>query len=190
MAFRRKKAIDLIVQKMNKKLVESELTDLDTVKSLAQDIELAVYRHTLALGRANSIILSWYDQRFVDLYVRTWRRIYLNLLIEQNNLREKIFIDKSIDVAKLPTMSNADLYDGLDTEYWAERKQAEALRQSQFEGNLELKQDGLIQCFKCLRRFGREYSYNVEYTSVQTRSADEPMTNMCCCLRCGMRWRM
>lgn len=176
---------------MKTKLVETNQTNLDTVRDLANEIERAVFKHALEeASKSKEILKSWSDQRFVDLYVKTWRHIYLNLLIEENNLRNRIFVDKTVDVKTLPTMSNEEMYMNLDTEYWAERRQSDAIREAQFEGNLELKSEGLIQCFKCLKNMGKEYSYNVEYVSVQTRSADEPMTNMCCCLRCGMRWRM
>lgn len=39
-----------------------------------------------------------------------------------------------------------------------------------------------ITCGKCKQR-------EVEYTQAQTRSADEPMTTFCCCLKCGNRWK-
>lgn len=190
-SFRRDAAIRLIIDKMTRKLVDTHRTDFDTVSDLAVQIEQVVFEYALSEAeRRKDILRSWSDQRFVDLYVKTWRRIYLNLLIEENDLRDRIFIDRTVDVSQLPTMTNEDLYRGVDAEYWAERKHSEAVRQSQFEGSLELKSEGLIQCFKCLKYLGKDYSYNVEYVSVQTRSADEPMTNMCCCLRCGFRWRM
>ena len=42
-----------------------------------------------------------------------------------------------------------------------------------------------VGMFKC-RRCGKN---KVTYTSAQTRSADEPMTNFFCCLSCGNRWK-
>ena len=40
----------------------------------------------------------------------------------------------------------------------------------------------LFTCPKCRKA-------NAVYTQVQTRSADEPMTNLCRCLECNNRWR-
>ena len=41
---------------------------------------------------------------------------------------------------------------------------------------------GLFKCPKCK-------SNATTYTSVQTRSADEPMTNFITCLNCDNRWK-
>ena len=43
--------------------------------------------------------------------------------------------------------------------------------------------DGIFQCRKCK-------SKKTTYYSLQTRSADEPMTNFITCLGCGNRWKM
>jgi transcription elongation factor S-II len=40
----------------------------------------------------------------------------------------------------------------------------------------------MFQCPRCRARA-------CEYTQLQTRSADEAMTNFCRCLRCGARWK-
>lgn len=44
-------------------------------------------------------------------------------------------------------------------------------------------QDGIFQCRKCGSR-------KTTYYSLQTRSADEPMTNFITCLQCKNRWKM
>lgn len=43
--------------------------------------------------------------------------------------------------------------------------------------------EGIFQCRKCK-------SKKTTYYSLQTRSADEPMTNFITCLGCGNRWKM
>ena len=42
---------------------------------------------------------------------------------------------------------------------------------------------GLFKCAKCKHR-------KTTYYSMQTRSADEPMTNFITCLNCGNRWKV
>lgn len=44
-------------------------------------------------------------------------------------------------------------------------------------------QDGIFQCRKC-------NSKKTTYYSLQTRSADEPMTNFITCVTCKHRWKM
>jgi len=44
-------------------------------------------------------------------------------------------------------------------------------------------QDGIFQCWKCS-------SKKTTYYSLQTRSADEPMTNFITCVNCKHRWKM
>jgi transcription elongation factor S-II len=43
--------------------------------------------------------------------------------------------------------------------------------------------DGIFQCRKC-------GSKKTTYYSLQTRSADEPMTNFITCVHCKHRWKM
>lgn len=43
-------------------------------------------------------------------------------------------------------------------------------------------EDGMHRCGRCK-------SYKTEYTQLQTRSSDEPMTTFVYCLNCGNRWK-
>ena len=49
----------------------------------------------------------------------------------------------------------------------------------------ELKPEAMTDVFKC-RKCG---SRSCSYYEIQTRSADEPMTQFINCLNCGNRWR-
>ncbi len=46
---------------------------------------------------------------------------------------------------------------------------------------------GEVACSSCLRR--GQPCHNTAYTQLQTRSADEGLTNYCLCYNCGKRWR-
>lgn len=184
-------AFRMIVEKMTDRLVNKGLVEMDTVKDLAEQIEQAVFDHTMEFVKNNKskVVASWSDVNFTDFYVSTWRHIYLNLLIPQNNLRNRIFVEKNVEIPKLPKMSNDDLYHGLDEEYKAEVKAKAARWVAEHEGELPLKDDGPFKCMKCFHRYGPRYSYNVDYYQLQTRSADESMTTYVNCLRCMNRWK-
>ena len=49
----------------------------------------------------------------------------------------------------------------------------------------ELKPEAMTDTFKCNKCGSRETSYY----EVQTRSADEPMTQFITCLNCNARWK-
>ena len=46
---------------------------------------------------------------------------------------------------------------------------------------------GLLKCSKCARK-GLD-AFKTEYTELQTRSSDEPMTVFCYCRQCKSRWK-
>ena len=67
----------------------------------------------------------------------------------------------------------------------AKQKQEQAKQEEKMRyGDNESQRIGsnLFECPKCRQR-------NCTYMQLQTRSADEPMTNFCRCLECNNRWR-
>ena len=50
---------------------------------------------------------------------------------------------------------------------------------------MNLNQEAMTNLFKCRKCGSRETSYY----EVQTRSADEPMTQFITCLKCDNRWK-
>ena len=60
--------------------------------------------------------------------------------------------------------------------FLSEHTQEEAVLENDVE-------DGIFQCRKC-------GSKKTSYYSLQTRSADEPMTNFITCIQCKNRWKM
>lgn len=68
----------------------------------------------------------------------------------------------------------------------AEREKNQQYREEAFNESVVFKpapvQSELFECRKC-------GSKNVSYYQLQTRSADEPMTNFCTCQSCGARWK-
>jgi len=77
-------------------------------------------------------------------------------------------------------MSSEEMYPEL------KQREKEAIveenRLTQYFIDKKLSVDSFYTCGKCK-------SNKVEHTQRQTRSADEPMTVFCNCLKCGKRWR-
>lgn len=193
---RRDVAYRLTFSKMAKKM-EGTGVSLEDIGIIVHRMEQAIYDHcvlkaheTAMQQRGPVVFPSWADHRFCLEYVTLWRHIHLNLMIEENNLRFRLFKDKTVSPEALPTLDNAELYQGLDREYNELVSAKDALRQAKFDGKMVEKSDGLIKCFKCVRDLGPTFAYNVEYTELQTRASDEPMTRFCVCLNCGQRWKM
>lgn len=151
-------------------------------------LEQAIYQE--CLSNTKGFFPSWADERFSRKYVELWRHIHLNLIIDENNFRDRLYITQEFEPEQVPKMSNDEIYPLLDHEYKAEVASKDSLRVEKFNAKLVKKSEGLVKCFYCVRTHGAEYAYHVEFTEAQTRSADEPMTKFCHCLNCGTRWKM
>jgi DNA-directed RNA polymerase subunit M/transcription elongation factor TFIIS len=70
----------------------------------------------------------------------------------------------------------------MDPERWKSLIQAKSIRdQNKYEQNSEATTDTYV-CRKCK-------SNKCTYYQLQTRSADEPMTDFVTCIKCGHHWR-
>jgi transcription elongation factor S-II len=107
--------------------------------------------------------------------------VYLNLnqnsYIHNENFLKKIK-DKEIKPEDIGNLSVYDIY----PENW---KDLMNLKSKRDKIRYELKPEAMTSLFKCRKCKSRETSYY----EVQTRSADEPMTQFITCLNCNNRWR-
>ena len=86
--------------------------------------------------------------------------------------------DGSILADNIGTLSVYDIY----PDNWKELLNAKSKRD---KIKYELKPEAMTNLFKCHKCGSRETSYY----EVQTRSADEPMTQFITCLKCENRWK-
>ena len=137
--------------------------DADT---LCQNIEKGIFNKSLKIAADSSIEKSWENDIFCHIYKQRYIEIYLNM--KQNpGLIDKLR-SKAIDIR---TFSNS-AYEELNSDRW---KPVEFV-----DDNIE---DGIFKCRQCGSR-------KTTYYSLQTRSADEPMTNFITCIQCKNRWKM
>lgn len=112
-----------------------------------------------------SKVISIYSNIDVKCYVKN---MYLLERIKNNE----------IDPQGLAKMSSYDTY----PEIWSELLDKKTKRDRM---KYEMKQVAMTEMFKCRKCSSR----NCSYYELQTRSADEPMTQFISCLDCGNRWK-
>ena len=135
------------------------LKNLDMPENSCQNVEKSIYNFTIQEYKQNDQIPTWDDLFFKHLYISKFVEIYIKL--KDTNFKNQIIeTKKSQNIAFMNLYSTQTLKD---------------------EEDITENEDGLFQCYKCK-------SKNTTYYSLQTRSADEPMTNFITCLNCKYRW--
>jgi DNA-directed RNA polymerase subunit M/transcription elongation factor TFIIS len=168
----------------NDKIREKYVFHFDKViddYSLSRQIEQSIYNYIISFSREKNIQRNWSNKVFHKLYVSKIMSVYLNLnknsYIQNENFLNKIK-NKEIKPEDIGNLSVYDIY----PENW---KDLMNLKSKRDKIRYELKPEAMTSLFKCRKCKSRETSYY----EVQTRSADEPMTQFITCLSCSNRWR-
>ena len=130
---------------------------------VAKNIEKSVFNYCLKYAASKDINTSWEDQMFIYVYANRATEIISAI---ENGLEDDIN-SKKIMSKDVGFISHIDIIPG-------------SWEPPRYESH---NADGIFQCKKCKSR-------KTEYYSLQTRSADEPMTNFITCINCGNRWKM
>jgi len=148
---------------------------------LSRQIEKGIYNYCIEYAINKNIKKSWMNPLFYRLYMSKVISIYSNIdvkcYVKNIYLLEKIK-NNEIDPQGLANMSSYDTY----PEIWSELLDKKTKRDRM---KYEMKQVAMTEMFKCRRCSSRKCSYY----ELQTRSADEPMTQFISCLDCGNRWK-
>jgi DNA-directed RNA polymerase subunit M/transcription elongation factor TFIIS len=153
---------------------------LDAIDELPQktlkNIELSIYNFTIDFATRKNIEKNWNNFIFKHIYVTKCNNIITNLRrfpeFKQRIVRDKL--GKNISSIHFAEMR--DYFGDENSKVVDDPKMIDDIHKSNMES------DGMFQCRKCKKR-------KTTYYSVQTRSADEPMTNFITCLSCGNRWK-
>ena len=144
-------------------------------------IEKSIYNQTITIAKDKNIKRYWSNELFKGLYLSRVISIYLNLdknsYIKNEHFLEKIY-NKEIDPTKISQLSIYDIF----PENW---KYILELRSKKDKLKYKLKPEAMTNAYKC-RKCG---SRSTSYYEVQTRSADEPMTQFITCLDCETHWK-
>ena len=150
-------------------------------KTNSRIIEKSIYNYIIKLSKEKNIQRSWNNDAFKNLYLTKCRSIYANLdsnsYIKNENFLKNINNGK-IDILNIANISIYDIF----PENW---KEILELKSKKDKLKYELKPEAMTDVFKC-RKCG---SRSTSYYEVQTRSADEPMTQFITCLDCNNRWK-
>jgi len=148
---------------------------------ISRRIEKGIYNYCIDYATERNIKRNWKNLLFYRIYMAKVISIYSNLdkkcYIENNTLLDRIKKNE-IDPNELATMSSYDTY----PEIWSNLLDKKTKRDKM---KYEMKQVAMTEMFKCRKCGSRKCSYY----ELQTRSADEPMTQFISCLDCGNRWK-
>lgn len=148
---------------------------------ISRKIEKGIYNYVITISKEKNIQRSWENTMFINLYRSKILSVYSNLdskaYIGNTQLLESV---KSGDIEpeKVGSLSVYDIF----PDNWKELLNIKSKRD---KIKYELKPEAMTNLFKCRKCGSRETSYY----EVQTRSADEPMTQFITCLSCSNRWR-
>tara|TARA_B110001469_G_C9643523_1_gene324344 strand:- start:513 stop:1040 length:528 start_codon:yes stop_codon:yes gene_type:complete len=149
--------------------------------TLSRNIEKSIYNSVIDLCKLKNINKSWNNKIFIDLYLSKIRSIYSN--IDANSyIKNDTFLNRikcgDINIEEIAKLSVHDIF----PDNW---KYIMEIQSKRDKIKYELKPEAMTDTFKCNRCGSRETSYY----EVQTRSADEPMTQFITCLNCNARWK-
>ena len=150
-------------------------------KQLSRNIEKSIYNYSIEIATKKGIKKTWKNPIFKNLYLSKVRSIYSNIKKEsyiQNPDFKNRILNGEIEISKIAYLSAYDIYPDI----W---KELLDLKSKRDKLKYELKPEAMTDVFKCRKCNSRSCSYY----EVQTRSADEPMTQFINCLNCGNRWR-
>ena len=147
---------------------------------LSRQIEQQLFNSTIRVAKRRFIQRRWDNPLFKQLYISKIRSFYSNIsdsYVGNPNFKQKI-LSGEIKIKQISSLSVYDIYPENWTELLDKKIKRDKLK-------YEMKPTAMTDQFKCRKCSSRSCSYY----EVQTRSADEPMTQFISCLDCGNRWK-
>lgn len=135
-------------------------------QSKSNNIEKSIYNWCISTCSELHLDASWENDAFIHVYVQKCLEILEH--IEKHGMKEDIYNN---------TLCTKDVCN-FDYKNYNKERWKPVIHETKLNSN-----DGIFQCKKCK-------SKKTTYYSLQTRSADEPMTNFITCLNCNNRWKM
>lgn len=153
-------------------MIQDKLTTIGGLPvNTMKNIEIAIYNDTVTYAHKHNIECAWDNFIFKHYYVVKAMQIAHHLK-ENPAFKDRVVqqkLSKTICSLRRSEMTGAAPIAGG--------------AKDPVENNLDDVADGVFKCPKCHKR-------KVTYYQMQTRSADEPMTNFITCLYCNNRWKV
>ncbi len=161
--------------------VRSRFVNIFDDADRARDVEICVYNYVLDQCQSEHIPLFWQSPKLRFKYTTKALSVLFNLKNPKNpHLIERV-LSGECGLKQLVKASPADLFPELWNPIY-EKVAAKQLRRELLGVDPSKVIDGPFQCARCKGR-------KITYTSLQTRSADEPMTVFWYCVICEKRWK-
>lgn len=149
--------------------------------SLSRKFEQSIYNYVIEKAIKHNIIRSWNNDIFRNLYYFKIISFYVNIN-DKSYVKNDNFINRIKSSEINPSnINNLHLYD-INPDNWKDLINKK-IKSDKIKN--ELKPHAMTNLYKCSRCKNKECSLY----EVQTRSADEPMTQFITCLKCNNRWR-
>ena len=149
------------------------------------NLEIGIYNYAVKDARQRSVLATWNNAAFVQLYINRLRVMWLNL----TPAWWTELCTHTLGFDTLATMTHQEFHPARWESFVADKQKHDVMLQSQQSTQ---QGDHTFTCKKC--RHGKsaqeqELLQGCSYYQMQTRSADEPMTTFVRCLDCGKGWK-
>lgn len=145
---------------------------------ISTKIEKSIFNFAIYTARVKGQKREWENKYFREMYNNKVRSILFNLR-NKSELKE-IILNKRVEIINIPYLNGIQMYPALYEEMLSKKLEKEILNMKLEEQFKE--ESGLFVCEKCKSDCTTSFS-------LQTRSADEPMTNYISCKKCGHNWK-
>ena len=155
--------------------IRAKLNTIVQNEKNTNNLEKGIFNYSLKEATNRKVVKKWDNPYFTQIYTDRLRSIFLNL---QNKELIEMMNNEKMKPHEVAFMTHQEMRPDI----WKLLIDAKQKRDSaKFESNMEASTD-TFTCRKCK-------SKKCTYYSLQTRSADEPMTIFVTCLDCGQRFK-